>query len=247
MTDDDREEGDVGVTALYTSHTWRWARLPGAELLSSGWSAFAFLVTNLVVGFVRVFFWRYPSLRHSLVQRHLMIDWLLRQSGMTQALEIAAGLSRRGTAFSDDPSFTYVEVDLPAMIALKRRALARTREGEAVLSRPNLRLVPGDARVLDFAMLVDPTRPLFVIAEGLVMYLNAEQQRSFFRRVAETIATAGDGAFVFDLVPTSERPRIGWVDRLLTGMVKLGTRGKFMEEDTRGRADIVEDVLGEGL
>jgi O-methyltransferase involved in polyketide biosynthesis len=244
-----KDEGDVGVTALYTSHCWRWAALPRAELLSSFWSGLVFVLTNAVVGAVRLFFRRYPSLRHSLVQRHLMIDWLLRRSRSTQVLEIAAGLSRRGASFSDETELVYVEVDLPAMIELKRTALARTAAGREVLGRENLRLIAGDARTIDLSELVDRTRTLFVIAEGLVMYLDAEQQRALFRRVAEVIRVAkgGEGAFVFDLVPTVERPRIGWIDAMIIGLIKVATRGKFMEEDQRGREDVVADLAAAGF
>src|SRR5262249_59090397 len=71
---------DLSVTALYTSGAWAWARLPGTDLLASKDAARVFAVTNgaLALGGL---FTRAPSLRCSLVQRHLIIDGLLAESG----------------------------------------------------------------------------------------------------------------------------------------------------------------------
>src|SRR5262249_58354192 len=85
------------VTALYTSGAWSWGRLPGAELLASREAKAAFDGTNLVLA-VTSLFASGPSLRCSLIQRHLMIDRLLADAGAKHVLELAAGLSPPGGA-----------------------------------------------------------------------------------------------------------------------------------------------------
>jgi len=71
------------------------------------------------------------TLEAYLMARHQAIDSLLTraidESGITQVLEVATGLSPRGWRFTEKygERLTYVEADLPAMAARKRRALER--------------------------------------------------------------------------------------------------------------------------
>src|SRR5215208_6305526 len=71
-----------------------------------------------------------PTLEGMLLARHRLIDLRLAQaidSGeITQVVEVAAGLSPRGWRFRTryGEAITYVEADLPAMIANKRGILA---------------------------------------------------------------------------------------------------------------------------
>ena len=72
-----------------------------------------------------------PTLEGYLLARHVAIDTLLtaaiERDGITQVLEVAAGLSPRGLRFHRryGDRLTYVEADLPDMAARKERALAR--------------------------------------------------------------------------------------------------------------------------
>src|SRR5262245_25650403 len=71
-----------------------------------------------------------PSLEGLLLARHRVIDLRLGQAidagEIEQVVEVAAGLSPRGWRFATryGSRLTYVEADLPAMIARKRRILA---------------------------------------------------------------------------------------------------------------------------
>ena len=224
-----RGEGDLSVTALYTSEAWTWGGFDGAELLATKEAKSVFDVTNLVLGFVRLFRWDLPSLRHSLVQRHVMIDRLVR--GAARVLELAAGLSRRGVSMSRDLTVDYVEVDLPPVMARKRELLARTEGGRAVLQRPNLRLEGADVRALPLEPLADAGT--VVVAEGLFMYLKPEEQRALWTRVAGTGAT-----LIFDLVPACEQPRPGLLGRALGWLMKRFTKGRTFEVDARTRDDL---------
>ena len=228
-------KGDLSVTALYTAGTWAWAALPGAELFAHEDAQRVFAVTNAALTLRP----RAPSLRHALVQRHVMIDRILEDAATTHVLELAAGLSRRGAHLSGRPDITVTEVDLPAVIARKRALLERTPAGRDVLARPNLHLVEGDLAQLDLPLLASGA-PLAVVAEGLLMYLDAEAQRDLFARVRALLVSGG--CFVFDLVPPSEQPPPGRVGRALGALMRRFTDGADFARAARTRHDVRADL-----
>ncbi len=238
---------DLSPTALYTAGVWTWAHFPGAELLDHRDSRAALGAVTVALAAARPFHRRPPSLRHSLVQRHVMIDRLLADSGCQVCLELAAGLSARGIRASADPSMTYVEVDRPGVIERKRGLLERTSAGREVLERKNLRLVAGDVAEVVLADLVpsSPT-PLFVIAEGLLVYLDAAAQRALWARVAALLQGRG-GTLAFDLVPAIEQPEPGAVGNFLGGLMRKVTRGGEFVRDTRSRQDIAGELRAAGF
>src|SRR5687767_7288592 len=71
-----------------------------------------------------------PTLEGMLLARHQLIDLRLQRAidagEIQQVIEVAAGLSPRGWRFRTryGDKITYVEADLPGMIAHKRRILA---------------------------------------------------------------------------------------------------------------------------
>jgi O-methyltransferase involved in polyketide biosynthesis len=239
--------GDLSITALYTAETWRWGGLPCAELFATAEGKRVFDVTNAALGVARLVRRDFAPLRHSLVHRHLMIDYLLREANVHDVIELAAGLSRRGATVSADPRIRYVELDLPAVVAKKRALLDRTEEGRAVLARDNLSFVGADALSADLAAWCPRDRPLFVIAEGLLMYLSAEAQRRLFVRIAALADIASEVHLAFDLVPGPEQPAPGRIGRALEAAMKRFTGGRTFERDTRTRADIRADLARAGF
>lgn len=233
-----KKKGDLSVTALYTSGTWHWGKLPDSELFESSEATLVFRVVNLALTFMRLFRWSLRSLRHALIHRHTMIDHLLTRAQPEQVLELACGLSRRGASFSSDASLHYTEVDLPAMLAHKKQLLERSEKGRGVLARSNLVRHAADISEAEFTEWVSPKATLFVIAEGLLMYLNPQEQRRLFEKVAALCALAGKGSFVFDWVPSSEQPKPGPVGRMLEWLMKRFTGGQAFERDERSRDDL---------
>lgn len=228
--------GDLSITALYTSGTWSWAGFPGAELLESVDSRRVFGVTNAVI-WLASWFASGPSLRHSLVQRHALIDHLTEHD--TDIVEIAAGLSRRGVHRSGDPEVRYVEIDMPHVVERKRELLTRTEAGRQVLERANFEQHGRDLTDADLTDLL--TGDTTVIAEGLLMYLDAPAQLDLFRRLRPA------GRLVFDLVPPAEQPDVGWVGRLLAALMARFTGGQGFIADKRDRDAIVNDLHAAGF
>jgi O-methyltransferase involved in polyketide biosynthesis len=246
------KKGDLSITALYTSQTWAWGGLPCAGLLATPEARVVFRVTNAALFLAGLLRRNLPSLRHSLLHRHVMIDRLLRDSDATQVIELACGLSRRGATFSADPKQRYVEIDLPHVIAKKRELLLRTDVGRAVLDRANLTLAAADVAEASLEEWVEPGARLAVIAEGLLMYLTPDAQRQLWAKVRRLlnvadVAGAKDGLFVFDLVPTCEQPPPGRVGRALEALMKRFTGGRSFERDERTRDDIAGELRAAGF
>ncbi len=245
-------EGDLTVTALYTSQVWRWGGLAGAELFDTPIARTVYRITNLFLFLVRLFRWRMRSLKHSLLHRHTFLDAVLRGAGARRVLELAAGLSRRGVAFSQDAAVAYTEVDLPSVVAAKRALLDRSEVGRAVAARRNWRLVAADVTALDDAALdaLAPSAPgaeLFVVAEGLFMYLEAEGQRALWARLAGLLQRAGGGRLLFDLVPAVEQPPPGLLGRALGWLMGRFTGGRGFARDERGREQILAELRAAGF
>ena len=242
-----KKQGDITITALYTSWCWRWGDLDGSRLLSTFWAWSFFVWVNWGLLVARLFIRGIKPLHIGLLHRHTAIDHLLKGSNNAQVLELASGLSRRGASFTASPTVRYTEVDLPKVVAIKKKLLNRSDAGKDVLERDNLMLVAGDVTELDLTTLRDPEKPLFVIAEGLCMYLSPEQQRAFWSRVADLLKTGSGGTFVFDLVPTVEQPKPGWFGRFLGKIMGAFTRGQTFTRDERTRQDMVSELVKAGF
>ncbi len=239
--------GDLSVTALYTSEVWAWGGLSHAHLFASSDAKRVFDTTNSALAAARMSDHARAPLHHSLLHRHAMIDHLLRGSEYRYVIELAAGLSRRGAAATSDPHVQYTELDLPHVIGRKRELLQRTYEGRAVLARPGLHLVAGDVETVALEPFVGCGEPVFVIAEGLMMYLTADARRSLFAKVRRLAATTGELRFVFDLVPTDEEPEPGIAERMLEAALKRSTGGRGFERDARSRDHIVTALREAGF
>ena len=225
---------DLSITALYTAQTWAWAGFTYADLLATKDSKRVFDVTNAALAIARKLNPALPLLRESLVHRHAIIDHVVSASRRRRVVELAAGMSRRGAAFSDDPEIDYTEIDLVA--DRKREVLSRSQQGRAILARKNFKLVAGNVETTGL-----PPADL-VIAEGLLMYLDAAAQRRLFARVRSLNAR-----FVFDLVPAPEQPPPGRAGRFLEAAMKRFTGGKSFTKDTRTRVDLVAELRDAGF
>jgi O-methyltransferase involved in polyketide biosynthesis len=231
---------DLSVTALYTCGAWAWARLPGAALLDHEDARRVFAVTNAALGLAAR---GAPSVRHGLIQRHLMIDRVIAAAGVREVIELGAGLSPRGVALGAT-GVAVTEVDRPGVIARKRGLLSRTAEGREALAR--IALVEGDVASLDLTTLPRGAGPVAVVAEGLLMYLDGAAQAALFARVAAALAGRG-GVLVFDLVPPAEQPPPGLGGRALSAVMRRFTGGADFVRAPRTRAEILADLAAAGL
>ena len=182
------ESGDLSVTALYTAHTWAWAKFDCAELFASDQTRAVFNVTNGALALMRLFRWGLPRLPEGLAQRHLLIDQLAQEHQPDVVLELAAGLSSRALRLSKSSTRShkrYLEVDLAHVIEFKR-----SRYQEHQLNTSPLELHSLDLRTLDRSKLetwlAHTTQPL-IIAEGIMMYLSADEAERLITVIAAAL------------------------------------------------------------
>jgi len=149
-----------------------------------------------------------PTLEGMLLARHRLIDLRLQQAieagEVRQIVEVAAGLSPRGwrfrTRYAD--RITYIEADLPGMLANKRRVLAelggetahhRTVEIDALRdSGPN--------SIDAICSTLDPAHGTAIITEGLINYFDRANVVGMWRRFAGALAKFRRGLYLSDII-----------------------------------------------
>lgn len=194
----------ISPTALYTGQVWQSTGRSIPELKSMPASALHMALASSM--FVSRSFGG-PTLEDFLLARHDLIDHhlteLIESGKATQIIEIAAGLSPRGSRFVEryGDKITYIEADLPGIVAQKRKLLA-TR----LRACPNHHVKVVDAfaeqgaHSLDgLAMQLDTSQGLVVVTEGLLNYFDKYSVLNLWARISSTLAQFPQGAYLSDI------------------------------------------------
>ena len=194
----------ISPTAHYTGYVWSRNGLSHPALTTNeGRILFESLHPLMVVSGAL----GRPSLESYLLARHRAIDALLERAiegdGITQVLEVAAGLSPRGWRFAQryGERMTYLEADLPAMAARKREALRRAgslSERHSVRDLDALK-DEGPDSLAALATELDRAAGLAIVTEGLLGYVAPAEMKALWRRFAATLSTFAAGRYVSDL------------------------------------------------
>ncbi|MFB3764983.1 MAG: class I SAM-dependent methyltransferase [Methanotrichaceae archaeon] len=136
--------------------------------------------------------------------RYKIVNYLLKAHHINQILEIASGVSPRGLEMARDPSVEYVEVDLIDAIQVKKDIIKRLIAKSIVSKQPNLHLEEGNA--LNLQDLLKATRffgerPIAVVNEGFLDYLDLEEKTIFARNVHRLLERFG-GIWITPDIPT---------------------------------------------
>jgi O-methyltransferase involved in polyketide biosynthesis len=127
--------------------------------------------------------------------RHKLINKLIHQTGIKQIIEVAAGLSTRGLELGSDSSVTYVEVDLPAMVADKVKIIDSLITKGIVNRAPNLHVEGGNALEMSdlekATHFFDPSKPILVVNEGLLRYLSFLEKEVYAKNVHSLLGQYG--------------------------------------------------------
>jgi O-methyltransferase involved in polyketide biosynthesis len=217
---------NISPTAHYTGEVWRRAGLSHPWL---GTREGRVMVEALHPVMVVSTALGGPSLESYLLARHRAIDALLTDAierhGVGQVIEIAAGMSARGWRFANryGERLTYVEADLPAMAARKRRALERIgslSDAHRVAEIDALR-DDGPGSLAELAAELDPGAGVAVITEGLLGYLPTDAVLALWRHIATTLTTFPSGRYVSDLhLGSVQTPAIRFFRQLLGVFVR---------------------------
>jgi O-methyltransferase involved in polyketide biosynthesis len=193
-----------------------------------------------------------PTLEGMLLARHRLIDLRLAQAidagEISQIVEVAAGLSPRGWRFRTryGDKITYVEADLPGMIANKRGVLAelggetkhhRTVEIDALRD-------DGATSIEAICGSLDPSRGTAIITEGLINYFDRGNVAAMWRRFARALAKFPRGLYLSDIIMRegNKNPLVTSFSALLSVFV----RGR-VHVDFANAADIEATLAAAGL
>jgi len=133
-----------------------------------------------------------------IIVRTRLIDDLVQAAiaqGCDCVLNLAAGLDTRPYRLELPASLRWVEADLPALMDEKERLLADAKP-RCRLSRIRVDLADAGARAALLQDVTATSRSAFVIAEGLLVYLDEPQVRSL---AADLLARAGVRWWTIDL------------------------------------------------
>lgn len=142
-----------------------------------------------LAGGTQILYWRHRAFN----------AWLDNQTPAV-AIEIGAGLSARGLVHARaHPAMQWLDYDLAAMVAARRRYLA-----DRVLP-PNYHLRVGD--LLDTRLarypLRPPTGPAVALTEGVIEYLAPADKLRAWRHIARLLSGLGGGRYLCEIYPLS--------------------------------------------
>ena len=147
-----------------------------------------------------------PTLEGLLLSRHkaldAQLDAAIRNGEVGQVIEVAAGLSPRGWDFCRrHPGLRYVEADLPAMAARKRRLLdgAGLRVPLHTVQAIDALADNGPESLAALASSLDPGLGLAIVTEGLLNYFDTAAVLGMWRRFATSLRRFPSGLYLSDL------------------------------------------------
>ena len=147
------------------------------------------------------------TLESYLLARHRAIDALLTRAieehGISQVIEVAAGLSPRGWRFVQryGDRLTYVEADLPGMAERKRKALERIGSSSPrhLVRELDALRESGPGSLAAVAAELDPEQGLAIITEGLLGYLPSDAVLEIWGRFAGALEGFSAGRYISDI------------------------------------------------
>jgi O-methyltransferase involved in polyketide biosynthesis len=126
--------------------------------------------------------------------RYKATDRIIEEQGMTQILEIAAGLSPRGLAMTVNPEVISVATDLPQILE-QERTIAQAILTRLNSRRPNLYFQVANAldreSLSRAAAVFRPDRPIAIITEGLLPYFTHPEKAILARNIHELLTIYG--------------------------------------------------------
>lgn len=199
------DSAHISPSAHYTGYVWYRHRLSEPDFVT-GFGRFAHGVLSPLTWGMREL--AGLDLEHILLQRHLLLDERLRAAiehdGVCQVVEIACGLSPRGRRFCRRyPRLRYLEADLPAMAARKRRLLSRAgwQDERHQVREMDILAESGATSLAALFAGLNHGEPVAVITEGLVNYFPLAVVEDFWSRLAGCLAGFTQGIYLTELYP----------------------------------------------
>ncbi|MFZ0011574.1 MAG: class I SAM-dependent methyltransferase, partial [Halobacteriota archaeon] len=142
----------------------------------------------------------------NLEARYKTTDQIIARYHITQVLEIAAGLSPRGLAMTEDPNVVYVATDLPEILE-QEKAIAESILAKSNIHRSNLYYRIANAldreSLLQAAIPFRPDKPVAIITEGLLPYLTRDEKETLAGNIRDLLKQH-DGIWITPDVSTKQ-------------------------------------------
>ena len=118
--------------------------------------------------------------------RYKVTDKIVKEHGITQVLEIAAGLSPRGLSMTRNSDVVYVATDLPQILE-EEKEIVQSILVQSNESRPNLHFQVVNAldmeSLLKAVIFFKKDKSLAVITEGLLPYFSMEEKHTLAKNI----------------------------------------------------------------
>ena len=141
--------------------------------------------------------------------RYKLVNKIVNEQHAQGILEIGSGFSPRGLEMTANPEMRYVEIDTPALMAQKRRVVAKLTEQSEIPTRPYFHLQEGSG--LDLATLeaadahLIPGQP--IVTEGFVSYLRGEELVNFSKNMHDLLRKHGGGCWIQTVMPIRSKAK----------------------------------------
>lgn len=220
----------ISISAHYTGFVWYKHRLSAPEFVTPT-GRFANALLTPVNAFLRLA--GGADIDTFLLQRHKVIDHLVetlvKEQGVEQIVELAAGLSPRGYRLKKAyPHVHYIETDLPGMALRKQQLLSRVDKQDRHDVHPcNILQHNGEQSISALLDTLDRKKSTVIISEGLVNYFELAVIKTVWHRIACALGNFPAGYYITDLYPDLvEHPSYKYA-KGIQKMVGLLTKGEW--------------------
>lgn len=195
----------ISPTAHYTAEVWYRQGISYEELHTTEGA----ILYNLLLPLQGIFEWDFGvSLENLLLQRHLLIDYLLddaiRKERITQVVEVAAGLSPRPLRFAERyKHIQYFDTDLEPMVE-KKAALLQNRKLPKNYHRlpVDLLLDLGEHSLFgNLLKKMNTEQGTAVISEGIISYFDRKTAVNIINRISRFLKSFPQGIYITDIHP----------------------------------------------
>ena len=172
----------------------------------------------------------------NLEARYKTTDQIIARYHITQVLEIAAGLSPRGLAMTENPNVVYVATDLPEILE-QEKAIADSILAKSNLHRSNLYYRIANAldreSLLQAAIPFRSDKPVAIITEGLLPYLIRDEKETLAGNIRDLLKQH-DGIWITDVPPKQLWKFVSQVDGTMQQRMQniTGATGRDIEQNT---------------
>lgn len=227
------DSSSISFTAHYTGFIWHHYGLSEAAFATTQGRLYYSLLLPFEFLARRVLG---SDIKTTLLQRHALIDReldnMIALHPDLQVLELACGLSPRGHRFTRKyPGITYVEADLPGMVARKKPLLESLHSLNTRHRLTTCNILEKDSRDSIEAVIArefQHDKALVIISEGLVNYFELPLISAVWQRLTTVLKAFPHGSYLTDIYPEVEGHRFSGIIRAANRSLRIASRSSFM-------------------